>query len=256
VRRAFQLGAGLALALLLTTCTDRNPTGPARPGFAALNFSAWATRQVGEPPVPVESLEIRLQRPPDAAPALDTIFGFDPDTLQGDSATVRLNVELRQTAEDFLLTVRAFGRGVDWYLATATVRITAGATTPVAPLVRYVGPGANAARVAMFPANVSVVGGVAVPLQAKVYNAAGDTIPGVPIGYRLGNPTRGTIAYPTPFTATFTPADTVRDSVRVVAEIPTHLKDSAFLRIRPPPAQLAKISGDNQAGFKFREGVF
>ncbi len=217
--------------------------------MAALNFGAWATRAAGAPDVPVESLQVTLRRPADQSVALDSIFGFHPDTLKGDSAVVRLNVNLTQSTESFLLSVRAFGGGTTWYTASATVQVTAGTSASPATLpVQYVGPGASAVRVQLDTAPRRVVGGTTVPLRAYVYDASGSLMTGVPIGYRLSDSTRGTILYPTPFTATLTASPAVRDSVWLVAETPTHLKDSARVQIVPPAASLAKISGDNQTG--------
>ncbi len=114
--------------------------------------------------------------------------------------------------------------------------------------MQYVGPGASAVRVQLDTAPRRIVGGTTVPLRANVYDAGGVVMTGVPIGYRLSDSTRGTILYPTPFTATLTASPAVRDSVWLVAETPTHLKDSARVQIVPPAASLAKISGDNQTG--------
>ncbi len=245
MRRAFRIGAGLGLALFIATCTDQSVTEPKRPGIAALDLAAWAATAAGDPPVPVESLQITLQRPANLSiPAFDTTFAFRPPA---DSAVIRLNIDLNQNSETFQLTVRAFGGGFDWYLATGSITVTAGSSTTANPLVRYVGPGANAARVAMLPADTTAVGGNGFPLRAVVYDSGSNVIPGVPVGYRLSDSTRGTIVYPTYSTAMFTGAVPVRDSVWVVAETPTHLKDSTRLHLVPPPAQLVKISGDIQA---------
>src|SRR5437763_70074 len=58
----------------------------------------------------------------------------------------------------------------------------------------------------------------------------------------------GTGFAPTPYTATLTAARSLRDSVWVVAETPTHLKDSTRVHLIPQPAQLLKVAGDNQGG--------
>ncbi len=246
--RALRIGAGLWLALVVITCTERSLTGPGHPGVAAFDFSAWAPSATlpGTAPVPIDSLEIILQRTSDGSTALDQRFGFRPDTLKGDSLVVK--VDLSQSPEAFTITVRMYGGGIDWYRFTGSVNITAGATARPSIIGQYIGPGANATRVVIGPVDTTAVGGTAFPLRAQAYDAVGSAISGVPIGYRLSDATRGSVAYATPYTATLTAARSLRDSVWVVAETPTHLKDSTRVHLIPQPAQLLKLAGDNQGG--------
>jgi len=249
VRRIFHIGAGWALALVLVTCTDQTVTGPNHTGVAALNLAALAPQAGGVPaPVPVESLEITLRRPEDQSLALDSILPVTQATAKGDSAVIKLSVVLRQSPEDFLLSVRAFGAGITWYSASSSVRIGAGAAAiPTALVVQYVGPGASGARVVMAPTDTTGVGGVAFPLRAVVYDSGDKAITGVPVAYHVRDTSLAGVAYPTPYTATFTGKSMVRDSVWVVAETPTHVKDSTRVHIVPPAAALLKKSGDLQS---------
>jgi plastocyanin len=245
VRRALRIGAGLGLALVIITCTDQSVTGPKYPGRAALDLRAWASAAPGAPVIPIDSLEITFRRA-DGSVALDARLGFRPDTLLTDSAVIRLNVDLHQNSETFTVLVRAFGSGVDWYRYSGSVQIAAGAVAQPALAGLYVGPGANGVRVVMRPPDTTVIGGTAFSLRALVYGAAGDSIVGVPIGYRLSDSTRGKVTYPTGTTATLTAALSLRDSVWVVAETPTHLKDSTRVHVLPPAARLLLQSGDKQ----------
>jgi len=247
VRRLRGVAAGFGLTLLTVTCTETTVTGPERAAVARLNFSSLAA-PVGGAPVRVDSLEIELQRAADGSVALDTVVGFSSAATTGDSAVVRLLVHLRQSPEDFLLSVRAFGGGMTWYTATASVRLSASsAAAPTALTVQYVGPGANAVRIAIAPTDTTVVGGIPFPLHASVYDAAGKPISGVPVGYRVSDTSGASVVYLTPYTALFTGKPALRDSVWVVAETPTHLKDSTQVHIVPPAAALLKKSGDLQA---------
>ena len=247
-RRIVASGVSLGLALLGITCVERTVTGPQRPGAARLNFAGLAPAP-GAAPVPVESLEIALQRSANQSVALDTTLAFRLDTARGDSAVVRLNVELRQSPEDFVVSVRAFGGGLTWYTAAGPVRLSAGISASPASLpVQYVGPGANAVTVVMAPADTTAVGGLAFPLHAVAYDAGGKPITGVPVGYRVSDTSRASVAYPTPYTALLTGKPTVRDSVWVVAETPTHVKDSTRVHIVPPATALLKKAGDIQTG--------
>ena len=243
--RILQIGASCALALFVITCTERSLTGPDGLGVAALNLSAFAAPGGG---VPAESLEITLQRSVDQSLALDSVLPLALAAANGDSAVVKLSVVLRQSPEDFLLSVRAFGGGITWYRGSSPVRITARATaTPAALVVQYVGPGANAARIAMAPTDTTAVGGVPFALRAVVYDSGETAISGVPVGYRVSDPTLAGVTYPTPYSATFTGTSGVRDSVWVIAETPTHVKDSTRVYIVPPATALQKSSGDLQS---------
>ena len=71
--RLLRIGASCALALVFVTCTEQTLTGPQGTGMAALNFSAFAPR-AGGLQIPVDSLEVRLQRPADESFAFDSVF--------------------------------------------------------------------------------------------------------------------------------------------------------------------------------------
>jgi hypothetical protein len=220
------------LALVGVTCTEPTFTGPDGTGMAALNFSAFASH-AGGVPVPVDSLEVKLQRPADESFAFDSVFPTSNAT-KGDSAVITFHVLLRQSSEDFLLSIRAFGGGITWYTASSPIRISAGAkATPTAFVVRYVGPGASAARIAIAPTDTTVVGGIPFALRAVVFDSGQTPITGVPVGYRVSDPSLASITQLTPQIATFTGKPGVRDSVWVVAETPTHLQDSTRVYIVP-----------------------
>lgn len=246
MRRTLRIGAGLGLALFIITCTDRSVTGPPRAGRAAFNLSGWASAAPGTPLIPIDSLEITFSRA-DGSVALDQRLGFP--TLPGnDSVVVRTDVPLRQNPETFTVALRLFGGGIDWFRYNGVLQLAAGGTAQAPLTGLYVGPGANAARVVMRPVDTTAIGGTAFALRALAFGPLGDSIGGVPIGYRLSNPTRGAVTYPTATTATLTAALSLRDSVWVVAETPTHLRDSTRVHLIPQPTQLVKVAGDGQSG--------
>jgi plastocyanin len=248
VRRAFQLGAGLVLALVILTCTHDRVTGPARPGGLAFTLDALLAGAPGQPTIPLDSLRITLRRPTETTFAYAKTVPVRGDTLAGDSVVLKLDVELQQNTEDFILDVTAYGANISWYALTATVQLTAGSTArPAAFVARYIGPGYNAKRVQVLPVDTSAIGGTTFPLRNVVFDSSNVPIPGVPVGYRLSDPTRGSIAQ-SYLTSSFTGSTTVRDSVWVIAETPTHLRDSTRIHVRPPAATLQKVSGDSQSG--------
>jgi plastocyanin len=246
VRRTVRIGAGLGLALFIVTCTDQSVTGPLRPGRAAFNLSGWASTAPGTPVIPIDSLEIAFSRA-DGSVALAQRLGF-PNLLSSDSVVIRTDVPLRLNPETFAVALRLFGGGIDWFRYQGKLQLTAGGTAQPPLTGLYVGPGANAARVVMRPVDTTAIGGTAFALRALAFGPLGDSIVGVPIGYRLSNPTRGAVTYLTATTATLTAALSLRDSLWVVAETPTHLRDSTRVHLLPQPAQLAKVAGDAQSG--------
>jgi plastocyanin len=246
VRRALRIGVGLGLALLIITCTDRNLTGPLRAGRAAFNLSGWASAAPGTPVIPIDSLEITFSRA-DGSVALVQRLAF-PNLLSSDSVAIRTDVPLRLNPETFTVALRLFGGGIDWFRYQGKLQLTAGGTAQAPLSGLYVGPGATAARVVMRPIDTTAIAGTVLALRALAFGPLGDSIVGVPIGYRLTNPTLGAVTYPTATTATLTAALSLRDSVWVVAETPTHLRDSTRVHLIPQPAQLVKVSGDGQSG--------
>jgi plastocyanin len=242
------LGAGLVLALVMITCTDDRVAGPQHPGRLSLDARSLVLTAPGQPLLPLDSIRITLRRPTESAFAYDQTFPLRADTLAADSLVLRLDVELQQNTEDFVLDVTVKGGGAAWYTATGNVQITAGAVAqPPALLARYVGPGANAKRVQVLPADTTVLGGTTFLVHAVVYDSSDGPIAGAPVGYRLSDSTRGALL-PTLLAATYTAPVALRDSVWVVAETPTHLRDSTRIHVTPPAALLQKVSGDLQSG--------
>jgi plastocyanin len=246
VRRTLRIGAGLGLALLIITCTDRSVTGPLRAGRAAFNLSGWASAAPGTPLIPIDSIEITFSRA-DGSVALAQRVAF-PNVLSSDSVVIRTDVTLRLNPETFTAALRLFGRGIDWFRYRGVLQLAAGSTAQAPLTGLYVGPGANAARVVMRPVDTTAISGTAFALRALAFGPLGDSLAGVPIGYRLSDPTRGAVTYPSATTATLTAALSLRDSLWVVAETPTHLRDSTRVHLIPQPAQLVKLAGDNQSG--------
>ncbi|HJQ67234.1 MAG TPA: hypothetical protein VJ816_12690 [Gemmatimonadales bacterium] len=247
--RALRLGAGLVLAFVVLTCTDERVAGPTRPGALQLDFSGLtAPAASGEPDIPLDSIRITFRSAGQSTIAYDTTIAPIGAQVQGDSAVLLLKVPLDHSPQDFDVTVEAFGAGILWYQLVTTLTIVEGDNPTPAPFTAsYVGPGATATRVQVLPADTTAEGGTTVALHAVVYDATNTPIAGVPVGYRLSDSTKGNINV-NYLTATLVGATNVRDSVWLIAETPTHLKDSTRVHIEPPAATLQKTGGDLQNG--------
>ena len=240
-----RIGAGVLLALLLITCTDKNVTGPPRYGSAALDLRAFASApQPGMPDIPLDSVRVVLQRLPGLDTALDKVLSLTAS--RADSLRVTLSVSLDVDPESFLLTVAAYGGNAIWYVATDTTSISTKAPATPVLLARYVGPGAGATSVTLAPRDTTVVGGTTVNLRVTV-DSITTVMPGVPVGLLSGDTTKGTVSQPSFTGGVFVGKSGIRDSVWLYVETPTHLRDSTRIHIVPPPSQLKKISGDSQS---------
>ena len=247
--RALRIGAGFVLAFVVLTCTDEQVAGPTRPGALRLDLRGLtAPVASGQPDIPLDSIRVTFRPAGQSAIAFDTTIAPVGAQVQGDSAVLQLKVRLSHSPEDFDVDVEAFGADIRWYQLSTTLTINEGANPTPAPFTAtYVGPGSNATRVQVRPADTTAEGGTPFALHAVVYDGANAPIPGVPVGYRLSDSTRGSITT-NYLTATLVGATNVRDSVWLVAETPTHLKDSTRLHLTPPAATLQKVSGDPQSG--------
>lgn len=246
MRRIQRIGAGVFLALLLVTCTDKNVTGPARYGSAALDLRAFeAGPQPGMPDIPLDSVRVILRRLPNLDSAAGQVFHLQSDTLAADSFRVDLSVSLKTDPESFQITVSAYGGNTVWYVASDTTSISSGGQSPARLTAKYVGPGAGATSVTLAPVDTTVTGGQAIALRVTVDSAA-TPLANVPVGILSSDTTKGKVSQPSFTTGVFTGKSGIRDSVWLVVETPTHLKDSTRIHIVPPPSQLVKISGDSQ----------
>jgi len=249
VGRALRLGAGLVLAFVVLTCADERVAGPWGPGALRLDLSGLtAPAASGEPDIPLDSIRVTFRPAGQSTVAYDTTIAPVGTQVQGDSAVLQLRVPLDRSPQAFDVLVEAFGAGILWYRLATTLTIVEGNNPTPAPFTAsYVGPGATATRVQVLPADTTAEGGTPFALHAVVYDATNTPIPGVPVGYRLSDSTRGSITV-NYLTATLVGATTVRDSVWLIAETPTHLKDSTRLHLEPPATTLQKVSGDLQNG--------
>lgn len=248
MRNRLRSGAGLALALFCSTCSDRTPTGPGGVGTAAFDFSAFLATAAGDPPVPTDTVRVLVRRAADQVVLTDTSFALAGLDSTGDSARVNVRVTLTQEIEDVLVDVSVRGAGFVWYSASTTATLTSGGTaTPPALTLAYVGPGAGADSVRIGVITTRIVGGVGLTISGAVW-VPGGILTGVPVGFRVADTTVGTLSNIQLNNVRFTGRVPVRDSTWVYAETPTHLRDSVRIAVFPPPAQLVKISGDNQQG--------
>lgn len=248
MRRTLQIGAGLGLALLIATCTDRSPTGPGRHGAAAFNLAALTAAAPGAPPIPLDSARIVVRRASDLSVMKDITVALAGLDSTGDTAQVLVDVPLDQDNEAVTIAITVTGGGFTWYNGSTSATLSAGATvTPATLTLAYVGPGFDADSVRIQLAGRSFVGGFSNTVAAAVW-VPGGVLTGVPVGYRIANSAVATLGAGSLNTTTITGQVPVHDSTWIYAETPTHQRDSLRITIIPPAASLAAISGTGQTG--------
>ena len=236
MNRSTRIASGIALALLVVTCTDKNLNGPRYRAQVGLNFSAFRNPPAssGQPPIPIDSITVDLTSL-DGSGNYDTAYSFGGLPYTNDSLVVAMLVPLKHTSETFALGVTVKGQGYTWYVVSDTITVTPGSNAPPALVAKLVGPGSNAGNLFIGPQDSTVVPGLPVALYASVSDSFEGRLTGVPVGFRLQNPALGTIAYPTYLTPILVPKNpgTTVDTTWLIGETPNHILDSTQIYITP-----------------------
>ncbi|HKR54894.1 MAG TPA: hypothetical protein VJS20_01230 [Gemmatimonadales bacterium] len=236
MNRSTRIASGIALALLVVTCTDKNLNGPRYRALVGLNLSAFRNPPAssGQPPIPIDSVTVDLTSL-DGADDYDTTFAFGGLAYTGGALTASLKVPLKHASQIFALGVTVKGQGYTWYVASDTVTVVAGNNAGPNLLARLVGPGSNAGNLFIGPQDTTVVPGLPVTLYASVGDSFEGTLTGVPVGFRLQNPALGVITYPTYLTPILVPINpgTKVDTTWLIGETPNHILDSTQIYIVP-----------------------
>lgn len=254
MNRPTKIVSGIALALLVITCTDQSLNGPRYQGRLGLDLSAFRspTTSSGQPPIPIDSVTVVLTSL-DGASDYDTAFAFGGGAYTGGAVIVTLAVPLKHASQLFAMGVTVKGQGYTWYVASDTLTVVAGKNSSPDLLARLVGPGSNAGLMFIGPQDSTVVPGLPVKLYATVSDSFEATLTGVPVGFRLQNPAVGTISYPTYLTPVLVPLNpgTKTDTTWLIGETPNHILDSTQIFITPQtgggaPAFIYLAGGDAQ----------
>ncbi|HKV72276.1 MAG TPA: hypothetical protein VJN62_13560 [Gemmatimonadales bacterium] len=236
MNRPIRIVSGVALALLVITCTDQSLNGPRYQGRLGLDLSAFRnpTTTSGQPPIPIDSVSVALTSL-DGASDYDTAFAFGGGPYTGGAVVVTLAVPLKHSSQLFAMGVTVKGQGYTWYIASDTITVAAGKNSSPNLLARLVGPGSNAGLLFIGPQDSTVVPGLPVALYASVSDSSEGSLTGVPVGFRLQNPALGVITYKTYLTPTLVPINpgTKVDTTWLIGETPNHILDSTQIYIVP-----------------------
>ncbi len=212
---------------------------PALPGQAALRSG-----------VAFERLRATIYRL-DGSVAIDRVSSFPSSA---DSVNFSLSVSFGPAAtdegEEMVLLLRfitatgdtVFRSGPDTVFVE-TARPGAATVVVVSPV--YVGPGAEATRVVLSQALVTVAGTAGTTFTAQAFDAQDSPVPSAPILFSSDDTTLVKFANARSGVAT---TFSRRDSTLVFATLLGGASDTARVRVTPPASAIALLSGDAQSG--------
>jgi hypothetical protein len=146
---------------------------------------------VADDPVPIVdigSVRIRLTRPGETTPFIDTVVTVSPNQVE---FSIEITVPITGDQETCVLSIVLYDpAGVEVYRSEPTT-VTVGATSDAAPVtvpLEYVGPGADAVSLEIRERDVVVYTGDATQLTAVARDAAGQVIAEANIGWMALDP--------------------------------------------------------------------
>ncbi|HKS05532.1 MAG TPA: hypothetical protein VJR92_04390 [Gemmatimonadaceae bacterium] len=243
---------GIAVVATTLSCSS-DSTGPGSTrlsnNIAFLTEFPTAAQIGGSALVPFNRVRVLLVRQ-DESTAIDTVVNYP--------ATGELTLTLRvPLAADTPPEGLPLAMTLEYINAAGDVVFRAGPTIvyavpivpgapppePVSLQVDYVGPGANAASVAIAEQPFSVLAGAGFTFTAVAFDGQAQPIPGTPIAWRSLDPLVANITSPVAGTGT---ALSVRGSARIVAELLTGQADTVVVGVLLPPATITVVSGSGQ----------
>ncbi len=166
-----------------------------------------------------------------------------------DEYALSVEVPLSDPGELFRVELRALDGETELFRAgpfeaRATPRGEQGPPTPVEAELEYVGPGAEAASVAVSPASAATVVGGTVPYTAVVFGPDEETLSDVPLGWETGDETIATVSQEGLVTAV------AEGTTEVIVETPTGVRGEAVIEVLGPlqiiPAETERLPGGTQ----------
>lgn len=194
LRRYVHFLAVLSIAALLGSCSDAPqapvdaPTGPAylvvAPRFAAAADGNTVTAQQ-EAFDQVDNYRAVVLRIQSREVVKDTVIQVERGASQHD---LTIPIQINAAEESFVLQLTALAGTIPLFSVEATVTATSngtggGSPTPTPVTLQYTGPGAGAAAVSFVPRALVVPPGGTRTLRARVLDAEGREISGVPLAF-------------------------------------------------------------------------
>ena len=244
-----------ATAIVAVTCTDlpgrsslTTPDGDATTAAVSLVpvFSSEAARtatQLADFDIPFDRVHITLAHQPIPGVVVDTTIPFGPTSPD---LTLLLSVPVLGGNRQFDATIE-YRSGTTVLFAGEAQVVSHGTNdrgvtaTPVA--VRYVGPGANAARVTVSPKSLNLLSTKPFSFTASAVDKDGNAV-AAPIAWTVSDPNLASISGKGA-TITLTPTGKT-GAITLTARTPTGISDQAATTLATPVSQIVLLSGGGQ----------
>ncbi len=239
--RAIAVGAlATFLGAALLACSLEWPADA--PAGATVRLSTGFVSADLAPGVTLDHVRLRITGPGSSTLLADTTVSIPAGSQ---SLPIALNVQLTTAEEVLTVSIDLIGNGTIFYHGTTTITAHAGQTSsPSQPVsVIYVGPGANAARVVVLPADTTILANGTLAFRATVYDGSSNVLSGVPLSWSLGANALGSITPGGSFSGIGR-----RGSVHVVATTPGGVSGFTQLLLAPVATHLTIVSGNDQTG--------
>jgi uncharacterized protein YjdB len=254
------LARSLAASILtigIATCSDESPVAlrptsgtTGRVAFAPV-FSREAAAVLAQresfAAVSFDHVHLVLTRPENEV-VVDTTLAFTPESPD---LRLELTVPVRTPNEVFTGVLDFVNAGAAVYHGdiSRVVSYAPDAPVPTPPqiVLRYVGVGSNATRVAILPKTTTVRAPSTATFTATAFDANNAAIPNVPFIWSTSDASVAAINSSTLSAGVLTTTGK-RGTIVVTVKSPNGLSDDATVSVVPPPTSIALLSGGNQNG--------
>ncbi|HEU4763093.1 MAG TPA: Ig-like domain-containing protein, partial [Gemmatimonadales bacterium] len=245
VTTVLRLGAALLLAVAVATCSDEHLGGPSRGGAGYFGFRP--VTHLSSPPatfgIVIDSVHIRLTRPPTNLLVLDTTAAFPADSS---ALKLALLVPLSQQAETLTALIELKASGLVVFSGTQDVVVVngpPGSSPPPSISLAFVGPGKTTDSIRIAPRDTAIKLGDSLRFRASAWDSSGAALAQFYAGWTSNDTTLAKI------NATgLLRAPTHRGTVKIIATTPTGIADTTSVTFVPTATLLAKAGGDGQTG--------
>ncbi|MGH7532276.1 MAG: beta strand repeat-containing protein, partial [Gemmatimonadales bacterium] len=242
--RILRLAATALLGLAVVTCSDDHLNGPSggTRGYFGFRPVTHLSAPLADFGIVIDSVHIRLTRPPSNTIVLDTTAFFPADSSD---LKLALLVSLAQRTDtlDALIELKAGPNVV--FRANQSIVIVSGppgsSPLPVVDLA-FVGPGTNIAHITVAPRDTAVALGDSLRYSATAVDSSSNPVTPFYVGWKTSDTTLAKM------NATgLLRAPNHRGTLKVIGTTPTGIVDTTTVYFVPVATVLVKVSGDLQS---------
>ncbi|HET7025476.1 MAG TPA: hypothetical protein VFI39_09760, partial [Gemmatimonadales bacterium] len=242
--RALRLAATALLGLAVVTCSDDHLNGPS--GGTRGYFGFRPVTHLSAPPadfgIVIDSVHIRLTRPPSNIVVLDTTAFFPADSSD---LKLALLVSLTHQSDtlDALIELKA-GPNVVFRADQSVVIVSGPPGSSPLPVVNlaFVGPGTNVAHISIVPKDTAVALGDSIRYSATAVDSSSNPVTQFYTGWKSSDTTLAKM------NATgLLRAPNHRGTLKVIGTTPTGIADTTTVYFVPVATALVKVSGNLQS---------